>query len=363
MKLNNNLRRCITSFFVILFAAVLVFSVSASPIDSNGNRFVDFNNYAEYTFSDDGATVNVEVSFPSMWNNTFVDQANPEFHPHWFWGNEFTITDTVMPWLKINMHPLGGEMGWNTGIGEQLRDCYFIDLQYFPSNTVFRYNFSLSVGQTDLNLDEHVYTRYFFFVDSAGKVVDVGVHYFSPITDGKGNFTWTEQIKFNTFPKNAVGFVPMFVARNTGWASGDVTVRLSSFEFSFPMSALQYTDQQNKQMQTTLNSIQDAIDNQNQALGDLANGTPAQNQQAQDAVGGLNSSTDKLGDLGDQMSSVDKPELNSNDFSAGSLVPQTSLVVLSSPFLVLWENKQLLAMLTIVVSLVLVSWVFFGKKG
>lgn len=211
----------------------MCYSVSASPIDSYGNRFVDFNNYAEYGFSDDGATVNVEVSFPSMWNNTFIDQANPEFHPHWFWGNEFTITDTVMPWLKINMHPLGGEMGWNTGIGEQLYDCYFVDLQYFPSNTVFRYNFSLSVGQTDLNIDEHVYMRYFFFVDSNGKVIDRSEHWFSPITDGKGNFTWTEEIKMGTFPKNAVGFVPMFVARNTGWASGDVTVRLSSFEFSF----------------------------------------------------------------------------------------------------------------------------------
>lgn len=287
------------SLLVCLLVSCICFSVSASPIDSNGNRFVDFNNYAEYGFSDDGATVNVEVSFPSMWNNTFIDQANPEFHEHWFWGNEFTITDTVMPWLKINMHPLGGEMGWNTGVGEQLYDCYFIDLQYFPSNTVFRYNFSLSVGQTDLNLDEHVYTRYFFFVDSAGKVVDVGVHYFSPITDGKGNFTWTEPIKFNTFPKNAVGFVPMFVARNTGWASGDVTVRLSSFEFSFPMSALQYTDQQNKQMQSTLNSIQSAMDEQNKVFDEIVNGEVAPEKPADsEKFDDLKDNEDKLmGDI------------------------------------------------------------------
>ena len=98
-------------------------------------------------------------------------------------------------------------------------------------------------------------------------------------------------------------------------------------------------------------------------IGSAINGTPQQNQQAQDAVGGLNSSTDKLGQLGDQMSSVEKPTIDSNKISAGSLVPSTSLVVLSSPFQALWENKQLLAMLTIVVTLVLVSWVFFGKKG
>lgn len=98
-------------------------------------------------------------------------------------------------------------------------------------------------------------------------------------------------------------------------------------------------------------------------LGDMVNGTPEQNQQAQDVVGGLNSSTDKLGQLGDTMASVEKPTIDSNKISAGSLVPSTSLVVLSSPFQALWENNQLLAMLTIVVTLVLVSWVFFGKKG
>lgn len=98
-------------------------------------------------------------------------------------------------------------------------------------------------------------------------------------------------------------------------------------------------------------------------ISDAINGSPEQNQQAQDAVGGLNSSTDKLGDLGDQMSSVEKPSFDNSNISADSLVPDTSLVVLASPFQALWENNQLLAMLTIVVTVVLISWVFFGKKG
>lgn len=98
-------------------------------------------------------------------------------------------------------------------------------------------------------------------------------------------------------------------------------------------------------------------------IGTAINGTPQQNQQVQDSVGGLNNSTDKLGQIGDQMASVEKPTIDSNKVSADSLVPNTALVTLSSPFLALWENNQLLAMLTIVVSLVLVSWVFFGKKA
>lgn len=114
----------------------------------------------------------------------------------------------------------------------------------------------------------------------------------------------------------------------------------------------------------------DVISRDSQVLGNIdnnlnnaINGTPEQNQQAQDAVGGLNNSTDKLDSLGDTMSNVEKPSIDSNKISADSLVPHTSLVVLSSPFQALWENNQLLAMLTIVVTLVLVSWVFFGKKA
>lgn len=98
-------------------------------------------------------------------------------------------------------------------------------------------------------------------------------------------------------------------------------------------------------------------------LGDMVNGTPQQNQQAQDAVGGLNNSADKLDDLGDQLASVEKPSFDNSNISADSLVPDTSLVLFASPFQALWENKQLLAMLTIVVTVVLISWVFFGKKA
>ena len=109
-----------------------------------------------------------------------------------------------------------------------------------------------------------------------------------------------------------------------------------------------------------LSDVGDKIDS---GFSDVLNGSTQQNQQAQDAVGDLNSSTDKLGQLGDTMASVEKPSIDSSKISADSLVPKTSLVVLSSPFQALWENNQLLAMLTIVVTLVLVSWVFFGKKA
>lgn len=109
-----------------------------------------------------------------------------------------------------------------------------------------------------------------------------------------------------------------------------------------------------------LTDVGDKIDS---GFSDVLNGSTQQNQQVNNSLGGLNSSTDKLGQIGDQMSSVEKPTIDSNKISADSLVPNTALVTLASPFHALWENNQLLAMLTIVVSVVLVSWVFFGKKA
>lgn len=81
------------------------------------------------------------------------------------------------------------------------------------------------------------------------------------------------------------------------------------------------------------------------------------------SVNSMNQSSNNLSGVGDALASVDKPNLDSSKFDASALVPFSSFVVLSSPFQAIWENPTLLGILTIVVSLVIVSWIFFGKKG
>lgn len=136
------------------------------------------------------------------------------------------------------------------------------------------------------------------------------------------------------------------------------SVEMGSFDYplSIIVDIVSKTDEK-------LDGIGDQIDGIGDQIDDMVNGTPEQNQQVNNSIGDLNNSTDKLDQLGDQMSSVAKPSINSNQISADSLVPHTALVTLASPIQALWENNQLLAMLTIVVTVVLVSWVFFGKKA
>lgn len=114
----------------------------------------------------------------------------------------------------------------------------------------------------------------------------------------------------------------------------------------------------------TDSSFVDLLQNQNQINQNntIINGTPEQNQQINDANDKMESAGDKLGDLNDQMQ-VEKPDADDMDVSIDSLVPGTSILAYTQPILEFWENPTLKAMLIIVMTLVLVSWVMFGKKG
>lgn len=113
----------------------------------------------------------------------------------------------------------------------------------------------------------------------------------------------------------------------------------------------------------TLDDIRDQQEQTNEKLDDLINGTPEQNEQVDQAVDGMQSSTDKLGELGDTLNSVEKPDAGDIDVSINSLIPQTSLLAYTRPILAIWNNDTAVAMVMIVLTLVLISWVMFGKKG
>lgn len=98
------------------------------------------------------------------------------------------------------------------------------------------------------------------------------------------------------------------------------------------------------------------------AISTFVSGSPEQQQQVADAVDKMEQSSDALGQLGDQMNSVEKPAPSDMNVSPNSMIPDTALMAYTAPITYLWQNNTLVAMLTIVVTLVLVSWVFFGKK-
>lgn len=151
-------------------------------------------------------------------------------------------------------------------------------------------------------------------------------------------------------------FSPIRFAENFS----SLTVDIGNFMFEMSITdAERQLLQENKDL---LNEVNAQLAEQGKTMNDILNGTPEQNEQISGAVGEMGSAGDKLGDLADQMQ-VDRPDASDMNVSINSFIPETSLLAYTAPILAFWENDSLQAMLIIVLTLVLVSWVMFGKKG
>lgn len=353
--------------FISIFGAFCVFVsfllVPVSAAGANGNEFV-FKDYVDYTFSDNDTVVNAIASFPDSWIRTNAHRysgANSFYlgtftGPNVSFSTKFQERDT----LSLEMLPFGGNAYTGHDVGFQFQNTRVLDIRYVPSETVVKFGFSVTISAERV-INTPSTTVMLYFVDSDGKVVYKYTDgFFAGISKLDNivicHYYYSLNLDSLPIPDNAIGFVPYMLLGNFEVDFDSIEIEYIPFEFSYSMSALQYESASNQQ-------LQDSIDDVEKALEELATGTPEQNDQAQNAVNDLNGTADKLGDLGDTMSSVEKPVIDSSQISAGSLVPETSLTVLAMPFQALWENDVLLAILTIVVTLVLVSWVFFGKKG
>lgn len=104
------------------------------------------------------------------------------------------------------------------------------------------------------------------------------------------------------------------------------------------------------------------------AIADMNNsivtGTPEMDNIAQDSNQNLSNSSDKLDSLGDQLASVTKPNVEELEPSSPEQIVSdpNAGVILSGPITSLWDNPVIFGIVTTVLTLVLLSWVFFGKK-
>lgn len=147
------------------------------------------------------------------------------------------------------------------------------------------------------------------------------------------------------------------------WNPYDFEFTVNSLQLTFSISSLYRLQEQTGKTNEILSAVEKKLEENGQKLDDVINGTPEQNEQIDNAVDEMQGAVDRLEQAGEAMNSIERPDMSDIDISIDSFVPQTSLLAYTSPILTFWENDTLLAMVTIVCTLVLVSWVFFGKKG
>lgn len=99
-----------------------------------------------------------------------------------------------------------------------------------------------------------------------------------------------------------------------------------------------------------------------QGNNNLVNGTPDQQQQVAAGKDNLESGADDLEQLTQDMQ-VTKPTVNAGDFSADVVLSASGMQLMGTPFAVLWQSPTLVTVIVALVSIMLISYVFFGKKG
>lgn len=111
--------------------------------------------------------------------------------------------------------------------------------------------------------------------------------------------------------------------------------------------------------QLLVSQIIDALGSGND---NMVNGTPEQNNQVSDDVGKLENGSSLLDDLTDQMQ-VDRPEISGSDVNISELVDPSSTQLLATPILAIWNSGTIVSILIFLAVVMLISFVFFGKKG
>ena len=141
----------------------------------------------------------------------------------------------------------------------------------------------------------------------------------------------------DALPDNARYFIACFVVVAWNVEKLDDTASINIFEFNYQLKDYLFYYTYN-----------------------ISNG---QQEQVGNAVNDMAGSAGELGAIGDQLAGVEQPNTDNLDVSLGSLVPIQAITAYVAPIQMLWDNPTLFGMLSIVIALVIVSWVFFGKKG
>lgn len=114
-----------------------------------------------------------------------------------------------------------------------------------------------------------------------------------------------------------------------------------------------------------IDQIIDLNNKQNQMLNNqntIINGTPSQNQAVSGSLEGFKESDQKLDDLTEDLK-VDTPVISGEDITINNIIDPVDMQTMTAPLTALMEAPLILKIIIAVMTLVIISWVLFGKKG
>ncbi len=266
----------VAGVFVLIFS-LMAFSVSAA--DANGNDWLDLDDYAEYSFSDDKTIVNIDCVFPTSWIETYLYDGS-------FSGSSLiesykgspVIVDELVDDMHLFIRPNAGDVTTGPDIGTQLKNAHIIDLTVLPTKTSFVTSFYITVDVDVARADNFEGYQRLFFVDGEGKIVKKYNLFYYPkeigYSDGKYVFAYeiTTDLSNISLPESVVGFIPCYQLWET--YDNNLSYQIDSityepFSFFYSLSDLEYEVQQNNALKSTLEDVQSALADQDKKLDEL----------------------------------------------------------------------------------------------
>lgn len=144
--------------------------------------------------------------------------------------------------------------------------------------------------------------------------------------------------------------------------SGRVTLVVKEVKMGISISALYRQQQLTGKTNKLLDEVNRQLEEQGKTMNDILNGTPEQNESANNAAGVLGDKGEQLGNLAGDIQ-PNKPNLDSVSTNVSDIVPSTGVSFLTSAISPFANNELVIKLLVIVATLILVSYVLFGKRG
>lgn len=322
--------------FVVLISCV---AVPAMAETVNGRTIIDYNDYVSRVVVD-GENDIVTISLPPYMYGVQADDDN---------GYRYLEA--------VDLGSLVFEHSASAGVyfpGSVITNTY-LDLKNIPDGSVFTNTGTAWLEVNDLAdgvMEGYYYTAVEYFDDrflSVGSQSSSRQNFIMTNGADRIDLTWNFTVKAPQGARYCVTIF-MFHIYNT---IPKTTEHVLWYDFAIP------------QLQMSINSLyrlQEQTGKTNELLQNLIDGTPGQNAAVGGAVDDMQNAAGELEDMGDQLAGVEKPNLDNTDISWDAAVPYAAMMAYVAPINALWESPTLLGMLTIVLTLVLISWVFFGKK-
>lgn len=346
-----NIQKLAKRFFPLLTVCVILLSCFVAPVSAEGINYRDY----EGNVTVDGDNDIVTVNLPTYWFTGLIAMPDGRGLQPWN-GHNFscTIGDDINK-LNIYLAPFGTEIG----AYDRAYTGRYLSMDNIPSDAEFYLQFGVTTSSPDSFTISRIQERVYSVNDSYASMYSMNTY------PGGEPGSFAVSTVFDAV--DAQGWFPEYImylqSGGTTFAGTTISFEVYSFRLEVSISSLYRLQEQSGITNDLLTEVNKQLEEQGKTMEDILNGTPEMNDKVDSAVDDMNNAGEKLEELGESLSNVEKPNTDNLEVGIDSFLPETSFLAYTAPIRNLWENDSLVGMLIIVLTLVLVSWVFFGKKG